>query len=334
MSKQASPAVIGGFMIGALALTIIGIMIFGSGKFFADIVQAVMYFEGDLKGLRIGASVDFQGVQVGTVSDIKAMVDPKDIQAHIPVIVEISRDKMEWVGERPAKGTMFRQLIERGMRAQLQLESMVTGQLFIQLTFHPEAPAVEPRIDPLTKLPEIPTVPTTMQQVQQTIREALEKIGQLPLKEIVTELHDTLRGIDQLVNAPEIKEAIQNLNLTLTETRTLVRNMDTRLGALTGEATTTLGDISQLTKNIDGHVPGMMASFTDTLSTTRNALQHAQDTLKAANEVVAPNSPVRYELVRTLQELGGAARSLRILADYLERYPNAVVFGRNEAQAR
>ncbi len=334
MSKKASPAVIGGFVVGALVLVVAGVLVFGSGKFFADIVKSVMYFEGDIKGLRVGASVDFQGVQIGTVSDIKAVVDPKEIRAHIPVVVEISRDKLAWVGERPAKGAMFRQLIERGIRAQLQSESMVTGQLFIQLDFHPEAPTTEPRIDPLTNLPEIPTVPTTMQEVQQTVRKALEKIGELPLEEIVKNLHDTLEGIDRLVNAPEVMEAVRHLNTTLTEVQQLVRNVNKQVEPVSASVTDALGSVGKVARNADGHMATLAGSLKETVGAARVALEGAQETLKNVNEVTSPNSPVGYELVKTLRELSEAARALRVLADYLERNPNSVLFGRNEVKAQ
>ncbi|SRR5437867_1341604 len=341
MSRQASPAVIGGFVVGALVLVVAGLLVFGSGKFLADIVPAVMYFEGDLTGLRVGASVNFQGVQLGTVSDIKAVFDPKEIRARIPVIAEISRDKLEWVGERPAKGAIFRQLIERGLRAQLQSESMVTGQRLIQLEFHPEAPRKEGGIDPLTKLPEIPTIPTAIQEVQQTVRKVLEKIGDMPLEEIVNNIHTTLQGIDRLANAPEVMEAVRNFNTTMTAVQQLVRNIDKQVTPLSasatgamGSVTDAMGNVGKLAHNADEHVATLTGSLQETAGAARVTLESTQETLKNVNGVMAPNSPAGYELVRTLRELSEAARALRILADYLERNPNAILFGRNEVKAR
>lgn len=334
MGKQANPAVIGGFVVGALVLAIAGILVFGSGKFFADTARSVMYFEGNLKGLRIGASVDFQGVQLGTVTEIRAVFDTKEVRARIPVIVEIRRDNVEWEGERPEVGALFRRLIERGMRAQLQLESMVTGQLFIQLDFHPDAPAVEPRLDPLTKLPEIPTIPTALQQVQQTVRKAMEKIGDLPIEEIVKNLNDTLQGIDRLVNAPEVLEAVRNLNTAMTDVQQLVRNVNKQVEPMSASVTDAMGSIGNLARNADGHVATLTGSLNETVGVARIALENAQETLKSVNGITSPNSAVGYELVKTLRELSTAARALRVLADYLERNPNSVIFGRTEAQAQ
>jgi paraquat-inducible protein B len=218
---------------------------------------------------------------------------------------------------------------------------MVTGQRFIQLDFHPEAPAAELKIDPLTKLPEIPTVPTTLQEVEQTVRKALEKLGNLPLEEIVNSVHTTLQGIDRLVNAPEIREAERNLNTTLTDIQHLVRNLDKQIPPVSASATEALGsvtgamgDMGKLARNADGHVATLTDGLQTTVGAARVALDSAQETLKNVNGVMAPSAPVGYELVKTLREFSEAARALHLLADYLERNPNAVVFGRNEGKAQ
>src|SRR5262245_35655005 len=184
MSKQASPTVIGGFVIGAVALAVAGLLIFGSGKFFSDTVPAVMYFTGDLTGLQTGAAVAFQGVNIGTVTDMGAIFNPADLSARLPVVVEIHRDRLRLAeGQNmPTQGKVIKALVEqKGLRAQLQSVSMVTGQRFIQLAFYPDVPPAQLTIDPLTKLPEIPTIPTTLEEVQNIVRKALVKFSELPL---------------------------------------------------------------------------------------------------------------------------------------------------------
>ena len=344
MSRQASPTTIGVFVLGAILLLLAGLVVFGSGKFFADTVKVVMYFEGNLNGLHTGASVDFEGVHIGTVTDIEVFLDIKDLSARSPVIVEITRDYFRLIGENllPAKGQAIKALVEqKGLRAQLQSESMVTGQRFIQLSFYPDASPKQLTVDPLMNLPEIPTVPTTQQQVEAIVRKALVKIGDLPLEQIVTSLNGTLQGIDHLVNSPEVLESVRNLNTTLTNVQQLVRNIDKQIPPLTTSATETLtsvsgaaGDIGKLARNTDGAVAALAGSLQQTVGTARSTLETAQETLKSVNGMMAPNSPVGYELVKTLRELSEAARALRVLADYLERHPNSVLFGRNEVKAK
>lgn len=339
MSRQASPTMIGGFVVGALVLMVVGVLVFGSGKFFTETLQSVMYFAGDIKGLRVGASVDFQGVQVGTVSEIRAVIDAPNVQVRVPVIVEIVGNKLQWVGEQPSPSVLMQKLVERGMRAQLQLESMVTGQLFIQLNLHADTPAKTITVDPLTQLPEIPTVPTTLQQVEITVRKALETLGNLPLEEIVNSINMAMRGIDRLVNAPEILEAVRALNTTLTETRQFVHNLDAHLPSLTADTKETLASVSsamsnvgKLAQNADRQVAQLTGGLQETIHAARVTLESAHETMKNVNGMTAPNSPVGYELVKTLRELSEAARALRVLADYLERNPNAILFGKSEAR--
>jgi paraquat-inducible protein B len=345
MSKPASPTVIGGFVVGAVALVVAGVLIFGSGKFFSDIVSAVMYFEGDLKGLQEGAVVAFKGVPIGTVTDLGVFINPDDLSVRTPVVVEIRPDRLRIMGgegKRPTKGQAMKPLVEqKGLRAQLQSESMVTGQRFIQLAFYPDVPPTQLTIDPLTHLPEIPTIPTTLEQVQDTMRKALVKLGELPLEHIVTSLNQTLRGIDRLVNAPEMLDSVRALKTTLVDVQQLVRDMDKQMDIAVSNFTTTLGNVSKLTEDVgkltrhmDGQMPAVLTSFTEAAQAAQKTLDQAQQTLTSVNGTIEPNSPVRYEMVKALRELSEAARALRVLADYLERYPNSVVFGRSDTGAK
>jgi paraquat-inducible protein B len=320
-------------------------VVFGSGKFFADTVKVVMYFQGDLSGLDTGASVAFEGVPIGTVTDLGVVLDPQDLSARTPVVVEIRRDRLRVKGGEsatPRKGEALKPMVEeRGLRAQLLSESMVTGQKFIQLAYHSEVPPAQFVIDALTNLPEIPTIPTTLQEVQAAVRKGLIKLGELPLEEIVTNLNSTLQGIDRLVNAPEVMESVKAIKTTLTEVQQLVQHMDTRLEVAVASFTTTMGganklaeDMSKLTRNVDGRVPEVATSVTDMAKSAQNTLEQAQQTLASMNGAIEPNSPVRYEMVKVLRDLSDTARALRALADYLERYPNAVIFGRTDAGAK
>ena len=183
--KRANPAVIGGFIVGAVVLVIAGVMILGSGKLFTETIKCVMYFEGAIQGLYVGAPVNFRGVKVGSVTNIKMQLDRQNFNIRIPVIVEFPKGaggtmEMLHADPRTLKDALAA-LIERGLQAQLQTESLLTGQLFIQLdlppAMSPEAAPKEPTFDPATKLLEIPTVPTTLQEVSNTVRRVFDKLA-------------------------------------------------------------------------------------------------------------------------------------------------------------
>ena len=379
--KRANPAIIGGFIVGAVVLAMAGVMMLGSGRLFTESIKCVMYFEGAIQGLYVGAPVNFRGVKVGSVTSIKMQFDRQNFAIRIPVIVEFPKGAggaMEMLNADPRTPTdALAALIEHGLRAQLQTDSLVTGQLFIQLDLppatSPEAVPREATVDPATKLLEIPTVPTTLQEVSNTIRQVLDKLAELPLEEMLRSFEGTLLGINRLVNAPEVLEAFHNMNVTLTgaqqvlqhadtqithvassatvafeglhkaatevqqltqQTQQLVQHVDKQLGQVAAGAVTTLGQIGKLTQTVQAQTLALATSLSQTATGALQAIERLRETLTAAQQFVTPSAPVGYELVKTLREFSETARSLRILANYLERHPNALVFGRQESGAK
>jgi paraquat-inducible protein B len=120
----------------------------------------------------------------------------------------------------------------------------------------------------------------------------------------------------------------------MTDIQQLVHNVNKQVEPMSTSVTDAMGSIGNLARNADGHVATLTGSLNETVGAARVALENAQETLKSVNGITSPNSAVGYELVKTLRELSTAARALRVLADYLERNPNSVIFGRTEAKAQ
>ena len=148
MSKQASPTMIGAFVLGAIALALLAIIILGAGKLFTRQVPVVMYFDGSLAGLSPGAPITFRGVRVGQVTDVFLSYDLSDNNIRIPVFGAIEPSQVRPIGEAsgdvPREGAGLKQLIERGMRAQLAVSSLVTGQMAVNLDFFPGTSSATP----------------------------------------------------------------------------------------------------------------------------------------------------------------------------------------------
>jgi paraquat-inducible protein B len=164
MGKKANPAVVGAFVLGAIALAVVGVLVFGSGKYFRTKVEAVMYFPGSVNGLSIGAPLKFKGVDIGTVSNIQLVLSAgtDGPTARIPVYVQLDPSKIISAGSdiRLPDPVARDELVQRGLRAQLQSQSILTGLLFIQLDFFPDTPAtyVLPQPSDPAEIPKIPTV--------------------------------------------------------------------------------------------------------------------------------------------------------------------------------
>jgi paraquat-inducible protein B len=311
MAKQANKTLIGAFVVGAVVLALAGIMIFSSGKFFTEKNKYVLYFDGSVRGLDIGAPVSFKGVRIGSVTDIKLYVANEQFDLKIPIFIEIEPDRItdsptfkeerrgqtlkEYRKEMKETGKIMKLLIDRGLRAQLNAQSLVTGKLLIQLDFYPDSPAKLVGLE--SDFQEIPTIPSALDQIFKTIEE-------LPLKEIVDKLKLTLDGIERLINAPELKETIVTLNDTLKEIKNLAHNVDGELGSLT-------------------------AGIKETLDTSATALEKAGETLETLQGTVSDAAPVvGYELSEALKELTTAARSLKTLTDYLQQHPESLLRGK------
>jgi len=339
MSKKANPVAIGSFVIGALALIVIGVMVFSSGKLFSTTYTAVAVFPETVKGLTVGNPVEFRGVRVGSVKDIRMIYDPKTLAVSVPVYLEITAGNIsdmnlektfEFKSQKEWNAQIAR-LIETGLRAQLDIQSVVTGQMMVVLDFHPDAPPAEPtQID--ARYLEIPTLPSTMSRM-------MGMLQKIPLDKLAQKVMTLLDDVDDLAQSPELKSMLENADLAAQDARKLLAGLSAQVdplsastqatldevrqavGAIEKRLNRTLGDLSGLSKDAQGKL--------DTLSKpAAAALNEAQAALKSVDDLVGKNSATRADLESTLQELAGAARSLRILADYLEQHPDALIRGK------
>jgi paraquat-inducible protein B len=309
MAKQANRMMIGGFVVFAVILMAASLVVFGSGKFFQKTVKCIMFFDEPVKGLSVGAPVLFQGVQIGSVTSIVLQVDPVNMQTHIPVIIEYEPEKFQVAAvdrempRDPRKN--IPRLIEKGLRAQLAMQSFITGQLVIQLDLYPGTPVTLQGID--KNYIEIPTIPSTSAK----LANALEK---LDLKGIEKHLESTLAGIDRFVNNPALTASIRGMDETLQDARKLLARIDRQVDPLANDVKNSVKDFGKLANNIDSRVGGLATSFDTTMS--------------AAKGVLSQDSPLMVELENALKEIAAMSRSMRQLASYLDQHPEALIRGK------
>lgn len=354
MSKPVSKTMIGLFVVGAITLIVVAIGVLGSGKLFKKSVPYVMVFEGSVKGLNVGAPVVFRGVKIGSVSSIRMRadygaktftvlvytnLDPSQIE-----VINLGADEKVTLEDRYAN---MRALIARGLRAQLEMQSIVTGQLQIGLEFAPEKPLVYAGIDETVQ--EIPTIPTPLQELT-------KKLESLPIDEIFNKVNLAMDGIAKLVQSPELKESVANLNTTLKDvqsllrnvdaqvkplsaglsetirdTQKLVRNADTQVSSLGTNLNEAIADGRKLIKNVDGSVDSVKVSAVEMINSTAAAIKKAEKVLEELQSTAKTDSVLMYRLTESLREVEKSARSLRTLTDYLERHPEALLGGKGES---
>jgi paraquat-inducible protein B len=329
MSKQANKTVIGIFVVVAIALVVAAVLILGSGKFFKQTLKAVCYFEGSVGGLNIGAPVVFRGVRIGSVTDVILSVESSKLIFTIPVYIEIEPDKFSVIGVRPRElGRNLKTFIDRGLRASLETQSIVTGQMEVSLDFKPDKPAKFAEIKYDQKTPEIPTVPTPMQELT-------KKIEKIPIDEIFEKLNTTIGSINKLVSSPEIVKAIESVSLAVGDVRKLVQNVDNRVGPLASSIEGTVNDYGKLARNADSKIDTLSMGLGDTIkeiqkavSSIEKTLGEVQATLAEAKRTLSEDSTLSYQITETLQEVQKSARSIRLLADDLKKRPESVIWGK------
>jgi len=350
MSKQANKTAIGAFVVGAVVMAVAAIIIFGSGKFFADTQTYVAYFSGSVKGLRVGAPVVFRGVRIGQVTKIMIFGDYQDLSISIPVIFQINGDTFHGIGKLPKSDRQYLQaLIKKGLRAQLQMQSLVTGQLVINLDFHPNAPLKfkgRPAIKLGRDIIEIPTIQTPFQKIEKTFQE-------IPVEELARSVKNSLDGIEKLVTSPHIFESLQyvrqalesfsklarrldekidplfaDVDQTLKDARRLLTDIDRQVDPLAGSLKQTSDDARRLVNNVNRQVQPLQEELARTARTLQDTLQTAKKTVGSIDGMVSENSEFRFQIDIMLREMAMAARSIRAFADYLERHPDALLRGK------
>jgi paraquat-inducible protein B len=331
MNSKTSPALIGAFVVGAVVLLVIAVIAFGSGQLFRQTKEFVLYFDGTVNGLHIGAPVKFKGVEIGSVKDILLQMDGDSGVNKIPVIIEIDLKKLT---ARGASGVIVEKqeafqkaIVEQSLRAQLQTESMVTGVLYVSFDFFPGAPlTLVQKANTEHKYQEIPTTPTDLQQFQDAATRIVAKLEETDFKGLMTSVTKAVDGVDQLVNSPNLRSALRGLDQTMPKVDRAISNID------------------KLATNLDGSVSRLSTDLTQTSEAARNAMQQAAVALKQTdaalqaaeavmtnvNGVMDPESPTFYEFRKSMREVSAAARTLRLLSGYIERNPRALIFGKPE----
>lgn len=324
MSKRASKTVIGVFVVSALALVVAGVLIFGSGDFLKERYKFVLFFQDSVKGLNVGAPVVFIGVKIGEVKDIAVIQDPLKSSFYIQVIIELTSGKLKKSITKEFSGVKeiykyCNQLIEQGLRAELGLQSVLTGQLQIELDFHPEEKSI--LVGTNTKYKEIPTIPSKFERLT-------KRLENLPIEEIVDKVSSSLNRIDALLNSSGTVEFLQSMKLTMEDAKKISYKVNKQVQPLMNKLDEALDAYGKLAQNLDRQIVPLSSNIEELVKVVTEASKQADKTLKSIENVVGEDSIATVELTTTLKEFSSAARSIRYLADYLNRHPETLVRGK------
>lgn len=266
-------------------------------------MRFVIFFDGSVRGLNPGAPVEFKGIKIGSVQDIKLEFNNDDASFRIPVIIEIEPERIISRNADTDIKTreILAQLIDQGLRAQLATGSLLTGQLFVQLDILPETDALLSGVE--HELQEIPTTAGGLEAITASLQAFASKLEKVEIDKIAAELEGALAGANKLVNAPEVKSSVVNLKDSLAELKSVLAKLD-------GE------------------------NINDAVSAAKVVLQNSQTTVGLLNNTLQPDSPLQYSVIQMVSELEETARAIRSLVNMLERHPQALILGRGQTGAQ
>ena len=278
-----------------------------SASGYRDKIKLLTRFEGSVRGLAAGAPVEIYGIQIGEVTDVKLDFEPSGARSQVTVRFEVQPERMSIAGAATPLGgadslTVARRLVARGLRMQLDTTNLITGQMALTMRFVPGAPSGEVGIENDELV--LPSQAGGFERITDAAGNFVNRLNNLPLDGLVAQLQETLKGASSLTNGPELREAILRLNETLVSARDMARAIQAGVGPAAKQ-------LPLLTQGVQA------------------ALDHTNRLIGSVDSGYGAGSPFARDLDRLLAQIGDAARSMRLLADYLNAHPDSLLRGRD-----
>ena len=327
MSKKANTAMIGVFVIGAVVLAVVGILAFGSGTLLKETDTFVLFFDGDLQGLSVGSPVLFKGVPVGQVQRIAVYYESYSAEFHIPVVIQTDPARFHEIapaGEEvihEIEPDELERLVKAGLRAQLSLQSLVTGQLAIKLDLFPNTP-VHFRGD--GSMQEIPTIPSSFERL-------FNAIAELDLKKLVNNVNRAMNALEEMIEEGALENMVADIDQAAKEAGSLAHELRGHAKVATDEFQMTAQTARGLMQRIENQVDPVSGEAIQTLEEIQKAMDQAELTLIEFRHLAmdySADSDFGFELATALSEMAATARSVRALTDMLQQQPDALLRGK------
>ncbi len=263
----------------------------------------LLYFEETVRGLSAGAPVDFYGIKIGEVVSIRLLFDQDTLTFRIPVLIAIEPDRIELSRELAIpEYEVMEKLVEKGLRAQQRTGNLLTGQSYVSLRMQPDA---EPQYIRMGDVyPVLPTIHNTVEEIAATAKRLLDRFNHLPLEETLADIREAARQVTDMTGSKALESAIDNIDESFATFKKVTSDLN------------------------DGTLPKVNSM----LDQANASLARGEEALATANTVLGEGAPIAYNLNRLLLELQEAARAVEALADYLERHPDAIVFGKGNQE--
>jgi paraquat-inducible protein B len=298
MSRKANPALIGAFVIGSVVLVVVAVVIWGSRGLFERKYEYVCYFPGSVHGLDRGASVEYRGVQIGVVKEVRLRFRQPAEDRRIPVIVQLWGKRLRELGGSEPTPELVAALVEGGLRARLAPSSLLTGVTYVSFDEAPGTPTHHSELAGPGEVPEIPTLPSEFEEITKSVTQFVANLTDADFRGMADSVTGAMQGVGQITTSDDLHAAMRELPRALASAHRLAKTLDAdavNAGALVNDA--------------------------------QIALDALRSTLTDAHGVVAPDAPLSVDLGAAVSDVDKAAIAVRELADFLRRNPHAIVAG-------
>lgn len=310
---------IGAFIVGAMVLIFIALLFFSGGRLFSEKEPVIMYFEGSVQGLQVGAPVKLKGVVLGEITDIQLNFQNDEKTVITAVTADLVLKRINSKGTS-IKREFFNEAIKNGMRAQLNFQSFLTGLLYVELDFYPDTPvklyALQERIR------ELPTVATQFEKIS-------KRFADLDINGMVTHIDELAVEVNKIITSGEIQNAIVSVSRAATSVEKTSNSVNTSVTELSKNIEKTRIQIDKLLGELNTQTPQIADSLHKTLKDLSFSLEQVDKSAAAIDNTFSEDAPLINQLNTTLDNISRSAQAFRDLTDTLEQQPEALLRGKN-----
>ena len=272
-----------------------------------DGVPFLIRFRGPVRGLARGSPVEIQGIRIGEVVsvDVDYATDSNSFVAPVRIVLQPSLFPV--AGVRPRTATEVYDaadmLVRRGLRAQVSDTQLLGGDAIVTLDIQLSAATGDAG-------PERGRAGTAgghdaRERIAQQLQPLIDKLANAPIDRMFAELQESMAALKQLVTGPELRGALEELRGASADLRGMVDRLGARSDALIG-------------------------SLNETVHSTNRLIDHTGRTLATIDQQVGDRSPLLADIRSLVRQMDGAARSMRLMAEYLERNPSSLITGKSD----
>jgi paraquat-inducible protein B len=328
MSQKANPTLIGAFVFGAIVIAIGAVLFFGSANLFAKKQLFETYFDQSVNGLGIGSNVKYKGVTVGKVTKVQLKFQGGGEAPIVKVLYEINTDNLlnkYGLAIDMADRKRHEKAVASGFRAKLDFESLISGQLFIALDFYKDAAVAELHPEGDSDILEIPPQPSDIDAILADLTKAIGNIGSVDFASLAKDLQAVLKSAQAGIDSMHLDHLGSSLDKAADSISNLANGE--QIKSALASVRDSFAELTLTLKNLNPAVQDLKP----TLDQAKIALTNLQKSTQQLDQVLKPDSSFRYQLDSSLSEISSAAAAIQGLADFLQRHPNSLLFGRKPA---